>query len=75
MFSNISHDLDSVRSCLVNFVTINSLLQPKDLPLKYAGYSTCFRKEAGSHGRDVWGIFRVHEFTKVEQFCITEPEK
>ncbi|KAK0728003.1 hypothetical protein B0T26DRAFT_738496 [Lasiosphaeria miniovina] len=50
-------------------------LQPRDLPLKYAGYSTCFRKEAGAHGRDVWGIFRVHEFTKVEQFCLTEPEK
>ncbi|KAL2197568.1 hypothetical protein P885DRAFT_68694 [Corynascus similis CBS 632.67] len=50
-------------------------LQPKQLPLKYAGYSTCFRKEAGAHGKDVWGIFRVHEFTKVEQFCITDPEK
>ncbi|KAK5663073.1 hypothetical protein OQA88_6489 [Cercophora sp. LCS_1] len=50
-------------------------LQPRDLPLKYAGYSTCFRKEAGAHGKDVWGIFRVHEFTKVEQFCLTEPEK
>ncbi|KAK3378177.1 hypothetical protein B0H63DRAFT_479087 [Podospora didyma] len=50
-------------------------LQPGELPLKYAGYSTCFRKEAGAHGRDVWGIFRVHEFTKVEQFCVTEPEK
>ncbi|KAK4203677.1 hypothetical protein QBC40DRAFT_274231 [Triangularia verruculosa] len=50
-------------------------LQQKDLPLKYAGYSTCFRKEAGAHGRDVWGIFRVHEFTKVEQFCLTDPEK
>ncbi|CCC13235.1 hypothetical protein SMACR_07013 [Sordaria macrospora] len=50
-------------------------LQAKDLPLKYAGYSTCFRKEAGAHGKDVWGIFRVHEFTKVEQFCVTEPEK
>ncbi|KAM7221752.1 serine--tRNA ligase, cytoplasmic [Rhypophila decipiens] len=50
-------------------------LQAKELPLKYAGYSTCFRKEAGKHGRDVWGIFRVHEFTKVEQFCLTEPEK
>ena len=43
--------------------------------MKYAGYSTCFRKEAGSAGRDMWGIFRVHQFEKVEQFCITEPEK
>jgi seryl-tRNA synthetase len=41
----------------------------------YAGYSTCFRKEAGSAGRDAWGIFRVHQFEKVEQFCITTPEE
>jgi seryl-tRNA synthetase len=47
----------------------------KQLPIRYAGYSTCFRKEAGSAGRDMWGIFRVHQFEKVEQFCITEPEK
>ena len=45
------------------------------LPIRYAGYSTCFRKEAGSAGRDMWGIFRVHQFEKVEQFVITEPEK
>jgi seryl-tRNA synthetase len=37
------------------------------LPLRYAGYSTCFRKEAGSAGRDMWGIFRVHQFEKIEQ--------
>ncbi|KAL8404082.1 hypothetical protein RB594_009078 [Gaeumannomyces avenae] len=53
----------------------NEWLLPQDLPLKYAGYSTCFRKEAGGHGRDVWGTFRVHQFEKVEQFCITDPEK
>lgn len=45
------------------------------LPIKYAGYSTCFRKEAGASGRDMWGIFRVHQFEKVEQFCLTAPEK
>ncbi|KAF9014161.1 hypothetical protein BDQ17DRAFT_1342195 [Cyathus striatus] len=45
------------------------------LPIKYAGYSTCFRKEAGSAGRDMWGIFRVHQFEKVEQFIITDPSK
>lgn len=49
-------------------------MEPKDLPIKYAGVSSCFRKEAGSHGKDVWGIFRVHQFEKVEQFCITNPE-
>jgi len=45
------------------------------LPIKYAGYSTCFRKEAGSAGRDMWGIFRVHQFEKVEQFVLTSPDK
>eukprot|EP01137_Pigoraptor_chileana_P019329 Opistho-2@80210 len=45
----------------------------KDLPKRYAGISTCFRQEVGSHGRDTRGIFRVHQFEKVEQFCITTP--
>ncbi|KAJ5179635.1 hypothetical protein N7492_002845 [Penicillium capsulatum] len=49
-------------------------LQEKDLPIKYAGYSTCYRKEAGSHGKDAWGIFRVHQFEKIEQFVLTKPE-
>ncbi|XP_068662815.1 serine--tRNA ligase-like isoform X2 [Aristolochia californica] len=48
-------------------------IHPSQLPMRYAGYSTCFRKEAGSHGRDTLGIFRVHQFEKVEQFCITSP--
>lgn len=47
----------------------------KTLPLRYAGYSTCFRKEAGSHGKDTWGLFRIHQFEKVEQFVLTEPEQ
>lgn len=50
-------------------------IEPTDLPLRYAGVSSCFRKEAGAHGKDVWGIFRVHQFEKVEQFCLTVPEK
>ena len=49
-------------------------LNDKDLPIKYAGYSTCFRKEAGAHGRDAWGIFRVHQFEKIEQFIICNPD-
>lgn len=49
-------------------------LEPTELPKRFAGSSTCFRKEAGSSGKDVWGIFRVHQFEKVEQFCITTPE-
>lgn len=43
------------------------------LPIKYAGLSTCFRQEVGSHGRDTRGIFRVHQFEKVEQFVLTSP--
>lgn len=45
-------------------------LEEKDLPKIYAGYSPCFRKEAGKHGKDTWGIFRVHQFDKIEQFVI-----
>ncbi|GFR40484.1 hypothetical protein Agub_g1051 [Astrephomene gubernaculifera] len=45
-----------------------------ELPVKYVGYSTCFRKEVGSHGRDTLGIFRIHQFEKVEQFVIASPE-
>lgn len=40
-------------------------LKPEDLPIRYAGFSTCFRQEVGSHGRDTRGIFRVHQFEKV----------
>ena len=50
-------------------------LPADQLPKRYAGYSTCFRREAGAHGKDAWGIFRVHQFEKVEQFLLTDPEK
>ncbi|KAL5566099.1 hypothetical protein UlMin_029263 [Ulmus minor] len=52
---------------------LDEWVHPTDVPLRYAGYSSCFRKEAGSHGRDTLGIFRVHQFEKVEQFCLTSP--
>lgn len=52
---------------------INECLDDSELPKKYCGFSTCFRKEAGASGKDNWGIFRVHQFEKVEQFCITSP--
>jgi seryl-tRNA synthetase len=51
----------------------NEWLNPADLPVKYAGVSTCFRQEVGSHGRDTRGIFRVHQFEKIEQFVICSP--
>jgi len=50
------------------------IIEGKDLPLRYAGVSPCFRKEAGAHGRDQKGIFRVHQFDKIEQFVFTRPE-
>ncbi|KAK5104327.1 Cytosolic seryl-tRNA synthetase [Lithohypha guttulata] len=50
-------------------------MNAQDLPQKFAGYSTCFRKEAGSHGRDAWGLYRIHQFEKIEQFLFTKPEE
>ncbi len=50
------------------------IIEGKDIPKKYAGISPCFRKEAGAHGRDQKGIFRVHQFDKIEQFIFSKPE-
>ncbi len=52
----------------------NEILDESELPLKYLGISSCFRREAGAHGRDTKGIFRVHVFEKVEQFIYSRPE-
>ena len=53
---------------------MGEILEPDMLPLKYAGISTCFRKEAGAHGKDTKGIFRVHQFNKIEQLVFSKPE-
>ncbi|HET6398870.1 MAG TPA: serine--tRNA ligase [Candidatus Thermoplasmatota archaeon] len=53
---------------------MGEILESADLPLRYAGVSPCFRKEAGAHGKDTKGIFRVHQFSKVEQFVFCEPK-
>ncbi len=53
---------------------MNEIIEEDKLPLKYAGFSTNFRKEAGAHGKDTKGIFRVHQFNKVEQIVICKPE-
>jgi len=50
------------------------IIEGKKIPMKYAGVSPCFRKEAGAHGRDQKGIFRVHQFDKIEQFIFSKPE-
>ncbi|XP_022105365.1 serine--tRNA ligase, cytoplasmic-like [Acanthaster planci] len=52
----------------------NEWMAVDELPKRYAGISSCFRQEVGSHGRDTRGIFRVHQFEKIEQFCITSPQ-
>jgi seryl-tRNA synthetase len=53
---------------------INEWIQDNELPIHYSGISTCFRKESRKSGKDCWGIFRVHQFEKIEQFVITKPE-
>jgi len=53
----------------------NEYLDVENEPMKLCGYSTCFRQEAGSHGRDTRGIFRVHQFEKIEQFIYCNPDK
>jgi seryl-tRNA synthetase len=52
-----------------------AMLAEQELPLRYAGYSTCFRREAGAGGKDTRGIFRVHQFDKLEMFVYCLPEK
>ena len=52
----------------------DEILDEGDLPLRYAGFSSCFRREAGAHGKDTSGIFRVHQFDKVEMFSFCHPE-
>lgn len=52
----------------------DEIFEGSEFPIRYAGISPCFRKEAGAHGRDQKGIFRVHQFEKIEQFVFTKPE-
>ena len=53
----------------------NEIINMEELPIRYAGFSTCFRREAGTYGKDTTGIFRVHQFDKVEMFSFCSPEK
>ncbi|MFM2144497.1 MAG: hypothetical protein RI899_285 [Actinomycetota bacterium] len=54
---------------------MDEILPVEKLPLRYAGYSTCFRREAGTYGKDTRGIIRVHQFDKVEMFSFCKPEE
>jgi len=58
----------------INALKFNEIISSKELPLRFAGFSTNFRKEAGSHGKDTKGIFRTHQFDKVEQFVFCKPK-
>ncbi|MGC8726449.1 MAG: serine--tRNA ligase [Thermoplasmata archaeon] len=66
MIATSEHPLASYHS--------DEILEEEMLPLFYAGISPCFRREAGAHGKDTKGIFRVHQFNKIEQFAYTLPE-
>ena len=54
---------------------MDEILPAEKLPIRYAGYSTCFRREAGTYGKDTRGIIRVHQFDKVEMFSFCKPEE
>ncbi|MEU1624089.1 serine--tRNA ligase [Streptomyces sp. NPDC020096] len=54
---------------------MDEIIDAARLPLRYAGFSPCFRREAGTYGKDTRGIFRVHQFDKVEMFCFVAPEE
>ncbi|HJW60759.1 MAG TPA: serine--tRNA ligase, partial [Actinomycetota bacterium] len=75
IFRTADDDLYLAGTSEVPLVSYHSdeLLDPATLPRRYAGFSTCFRREAGSYGKDTRGIFRVHQFDKVEMFSFVEP--
>ena len=50
------------------------IFSEKDLPIRYAAFSSCFRREAGSYGKDTKGILRVHQFDKIEMFSFCRPD-
>lgn len=58
--------------CMLHY---NEIIDEKDLPLRYVGFSPCFRREAGSYGKDTAGIIRVHQFDKIEMFTFAHPDK
>lgn len=58
--------------CMLHY---DEILDEKDLPLRYVGFSPCFRREAGSYGKDTAGIIRVHQFDKIEMFVFAHPDR
>ena len=72
-----SDDMYLVGTSEVPLAALHSdeIIDADELPLRYAGWSSCFRREAGSYGKDTRGIIRVHQFDKVEMFVFCEPDK
>jgi len=75
MLADTDRCLAGTAEIVLNSLHADEVLNEKDLPIKYAGYSPCFRKEAGAAGRDTRGIVRVHQFNKVEQYVFCTPEQ
>ena len=80
-FENVMYKIDGEDEFLIATsehpmaaMYMDEIFEEKDLPLRLAGISTCFRREIGSHGLDTKGLFRVHQFNKVEQFIYCKPE-
>ena len=76
-YSVAADDLFLVGTSEVPLVSLHAdeTIDAADLPIRYAGLSNCFRREAGAHGKDTRGLYRVHQFTKVEQVVLTLPDE
>lgn len=75
MLAGTDRCLAGTSEIVMNSLHSGEILNEKDLPIKYAGFSPCFRKEAGAAGRDTRGLVRVHQFNKVEQYIYCTPEQ
>jgi seryl-tRNA synthetase len=75
MLTGTDRCLAGTSEIILNSLHADEILNENDLPIKYAGFSPCFRKEAGAAGRDTRGIVRVHQFNKVEQYIFCKPEQ
>lgn len=75
MLKDTDRCLAGTAEIVLNSLHAGEILTEKDLPIKYAGFSPCFRREAGAAGRDTRGIVRVHQFNKVEQYVFCTPEQ
>lgn len=75
MLTGTDRCLAGTSEIVMNSLHSGEVLSEKDLPIKYAGFSACFRKEAGAAGRDTRGLVRVHQFNKVEQYVYCTPQQ